>query len=90
MASFPRKVPDPPSSVTGPLALWMRAVADHLNGLPTLSVFSGLSPNSAVTGVGGNIAVNIGSASTDSRVWVKGGSATVPSKTGWTVLRTLA
>lgn len=90
MASYPRKVPDPPSAVTGEVRDWMRRVADHLNGLPTISVFSGLSPNSAVTGVGGNLAVNIGSASTDSRVWVKGGSPDVPSMTGWVVLRTSA
>jgi len=76
--------------VTGPVRDWMNAVADHLNGLPTISVFSGLSPNSAVTGVAGNLAVNIGSASTDSRLWVKGGSADVPSMTGWSVIRTLA
>lgn len=90
MASYPRKIPAPPSGMTGPLRDWMQAVATHLNGLPTISVFSGTSPNSAVTGVGGNIAVNIGSASTDSRVWVKGGSPDVPSMTGWVALRTLA
>lgn len=78
----------PPSSLTGELGDWLREVYTLLNQSPQMSYFSGTTPNSRVTGVAGDLAVNIGSASTDTRAWVKGGSATVPDQSGWVTLRT--
>ena len=76
-----------PSSITGELRGWLSDVATMLNAQPFASVFSGTTPNSVVTGIAGDMAVNVGSASTDSRFWVKGGDPTVPSQLSWVVLR---
>lgn len=81
-------LPLPPSNVTGELGLWLQEVWKRLVNTPTVSYFSGTTPNSVVTGLAGQLAVNVGSASTDTRVWVKGGSASVPSQTGWVTVRT--
>lgn len=78
----------PPSSVTGPLGSWLNDVWALLNNQPTVSYFSGTTPNSTVTGVAGDVAINIGSASTDSRAWLKGGDVTIPSQVSWVTLRT--
>lgn len=91
MALYRTKIPAPPSSISDPaLRRWCGQVADFINGLPTFSTFSALTPNSLVTGAGGDMALNLGSASTDSRVWLKGGSPDVVSTSGWVVLRTLS
>lgn len=79
-----------PSSVTGELGDFLNDVRTRLNAMPIFSYFSGLTPNSTLTGRRGNFAINIGSASTDSCVWVKGGSALTTSTTGWVALRTLS
>lgn len=82
-------VPLPPSSVTGSLGDWCLAVSRYLNSQPVISIFSGSNtPNSSLTGLAGDLAVNLQSGSTDSRLWVKGGSPDTPSKTGWVPLRT--
>ena len=78
----------PPSSVTGPLGTWLNDVFTLLNSMPRSSYFTGTTPNSLVTGVAGDVAVNVGSASTDTRIWVKGGSPITPNQTGWVTLRT--
>lgn len=80
----------PPSDVTGELGEFLSEVWTLLNQSPKVSYFSGLTPNSSLTGIRGHLAINIGSASTDSCVWVKGGSAITPSTSGWVVLRTMA
>ena len=90
MAIYRRRIPDPPSSMTGPLAAWMQGLATYLNGQPVVSLFSGVTPNSVLTGMPGDLALNVGSASTDSRFWLKGGAGNTVSKTGWVVLRTMA
>ena len=79
-----------PSSVTGPLRGYLEEVRNAVNALPQMSLFSGLSPNSSVTGQPGDLAVNVGSASTDSRVWMLGGAGSALRNTGWVVLRTSA
>ena len=76
-----------PSSITGELRGWLSDLATMVNNQPFASYFSGTTPNSLVTGVAGDMAVNIGSASTDSRFWVKGGDPVIPSQTSWVVLR---
>ena len=81
------RLAQPPSGITGPLATWLGDVFTLLNGMPRSSYFSGTTPNSVVTGIAGDMAINIGSASTDSRFWVKGGDPVIPSQTSWVVLR---
>ena len=78
----------PPSSITGPLGTWLNNVWVLLNNTPLPSYFSGTTPNSTVTGVAGDQAINIGSASTDTRLWIKGGDAAVPDQQGWVTVRT--
>lgn len=80
-------LPLPPSDLTGPLGEYLLVLWRTMNGLPNISAFSGTSPNSTVTGVPGDLAINIGSASTESRLFVKGGSARLPSTTGWNTVR---
>ena len=81
-------LPAPPSSITGPLGDYLHRIWRAFDDLPTLSYFIGTSPNSTLTGVPGDLAVNVGSASTDTRVWLKGGATRTPSTTGWVTLRT--
>lgn len=81
------KLPLPPSSVTGPIGDYLHILWQTLANVPNISYFSGTSPNSALTGVAGDLAVNVGSASTSSRLWVKGGSVTAPDKVNWSVVR---
>lgn len=74
--------------MTGELGNWLLEVWRTLNDTPSLSYFSGTTPNSNLTGLAGDVAINVGSASTDTRAWIKGGSTSVPSMTGWVTLRT--
>ena len=80
----------PPSSVTGPLGTWLGELFTTFNNLPRSSYFSGTTPNSVVTGVAGDTAVNIGSASTSSRLWVKGGDPVIPDQLNWVIVRVAA
>ena len=82
-------LPLPPSSVTGPVAEYLHEIWRVVNKMPNISAFSGSSPNSALSGVPGDLAVNTGSASTTSRLWIQGGSTRQPSTTGWAVVRVL-
>ena len=85
------RLPAPPSAVTGELGNWLRNLWGAVNALPRVSYFSGVSPNtSAITGMPGDLAINLGSASTDTRVWIMGGSMTTMKTSGWVALRTLA
>lgn len=86
--NWPVLVPDPPSTITGPLGEWLRDVASILNSkVARVSYFSGSSPNSAITALPGYLAINMSpTESTDSRAWLKGGTGTTPSMTGWNLL----
>mgnify|MGYP001590488465 CR=1 FL=1 len=91
MPSWRRKVPDPPSSFTGAERLWLSQVADAINQLPTFSRFSAAgTPNSYLSGLLGDLAFNMGSASSMSRLWVKIGPETGYSTTSWVAIRILA
>lgn len=75
--------------VTGDLYFWLLDLTQAVNSVPQLSYFSALTPNSLVTGLTGDVAINIGSASTDTRVWVLGGASLSQLTTqGWVTLRT--
>lgn len=81
-------LPPPPSGLTGVIAEYLGQMCRVINQVPNVSYFSGTTPNSVLTGVAGDLAVNVASASTDTRVWVKGGSVTQPNTSGWVTLRT--
>lgn len=88
MADFHSRIPPVPSNVTGPLADWCRLVARQLNLEGYISTFSGTDPNtSGITGLPGNIAVNIGSASTSTRAWILAGTSRSLDTDNWKPLR---
>lgn len=77
------KVPQPPSSLTGPLGEYLGLLARAINGTPTISYFSGTHPNSTVTGFAGDIAINVAPSSTASRMFIAYGSTTTRGKGSW-------
>lgn len=82
--------PQPPSDITGPLRDYLVRIAKALDRQPVFSFFSGPTPNSVVTGLPGNFAINLGSVSTTSRLWIKGGSSAISmSRVGWAAVRVL-
>lgn len=90
MPEWRRKVPDPPSSITGSFRVWLTQVADAINQQPTFSRFSAAgNPNSNVSGQLGDWCLNMGSTSTMSRFWIKIGPETGISNTSWVLVRIL-
>lgn len=73
----------PPSTITGELYRYLEDICRALNGIPNISYFSGTHPNSGLTGLAGNVAINISPASNVSRVFVKYSSALIPDKSSW-------
>ena len=81
---MPLRIPEPPSAVTGALRVYLMDLVRTLNtSVPACSYFSGATPESVVTGVAGDFAIQVGSASTNTRIWTKAGSPTVASTTSW-------
>jgi len=69
---------------------WLVKVADAINQQPTFSRFSAAgNPNSAVSGQAGDLILNMGSASTMTRLWIKIGPETGISNTSWVAVRIL-
>lgn len=88
VAKRPLRIPQVPSSLTGPMADYLRVVARQLNAEAYVSTFSGANPNtSGFTGVPGNLLVNIGSASTTTRLWVLGGGTLSIDTNDWHPVR---
>lgn len=88
MADFPARIPQVPSSITGEVGRYLRLVARQLNQEGKISIFSGTNPNtSGLSGLPGDLAVNIGSASTDSRLYVLSGAARSLDTNAWRVVR---
>lgn len=86
---FQRRVLYPPPTGNQALDQWLQSVAVVLNGLPRVSWFSGTTPNSSHTGTPGDLAINLGSGSTVTRVWMMGGDpASVVTNLGWVTLAT--
>lgn len=80
------RLPVPPSDVTGPVGKYLLEIYRAVNQIPTASYFSGANPNtSGFTGGPGDLLVNIGSASTSSRLWMMGGASV--STNSWVVVR---
>ena len=86
-----RRLPAPPSSITGVLGTWLRELHGVVEALPNVSIASfGATdtPNSRVTGMSGDLCINVGSASTDSRAWILGGGTrSALTDQGWALLR---
>lgn len=85
-----RHLVPPPSSITGALGAWLLDVHRYLESQPTFSVASFApteTPNSRVTGRGGDLCVNEGSASTASRLWLLGGERSALTNQGWALVR---
>jgi hypothetical protein len=86
-AGVPRQLPPIPSDLTAlveTLRIWHRQLTAEV----PVSIFSGANPNtSGFTGVPGNLLVNIGSASTSSRIWVREGSTASAGTNGWRIVR---
>lgn len=77
-----------PSSITGELGSLLNSWWQVLNSEPHISRFSGTDPNtSIVSGFPGDLTINVGSASTWTRVWVMSGSASSIATTGWKMVR---
>lgn len=77
----------PPSEITGVVGDYLRDLWRYIESQPQISTFSGTSPNSLVSGYPGDMTINLGSASTDTRAWLKGGGTRTWSNTGWVVIR---
>lgn len=75
-----------PSVFTGEQRTWLQELADRVAGMPAWSFFSGTTPESVVTGVAGDWALNLYSANTATMVYYKGGSPVTASKISWYVL----
>jgi hypothetical protein len=77
-------IPQPPSSISGPLGEYLRVLHRTLQNLPNMSTFSlAAGPESVVTGAPGDIIVNLTSAQTTKRAWQMTGAARISKLTGW-------
>jgi hypothetical protein len=85
---FQPKIHNPPTTGNQAVDHWLRDLAIVVNNLPRLSWFSGTTPNSVVTGTAGDIAVNLASGSTTTRLWVMGGAPSFVTNKGWITLAT--
>lgn len=82
------RIPPVPSGITGVLATYLGQIARQLNAEGYISTFSAANPNtSGLTGIPGNLAVNIGSASSWTRLWVMSGSVASRSTNSWQMVR---
>ena len=86
---YPDRIPQPPQSIKDPVVSgYLATVARILNAEAYISKFSGTDPNTSnLTGVPGNLAVNVGSASTWTRMWQMSGSIMSIGTTGWKMMR---
>jgi hypothetical protein len=82
------RLPPVPSSITGEVARYLGQIVRQLNGEGYISLFSGANPNtSGFTGLPGQLLMNIGSASTNTRIWGMGGSVASIDTNNWFALR---
>lgn len=74
----------PPSGLTGVVAEYLGQVCRVINQIPNVSYFSSnTSPNSNLTGIPGDLAVNANSLTTRPRFWIMGGQETSGRTIGW-------
>ena len=85
---MPNRLPRVPSTITGEVARYLGEIVRLLNGEAYISKFSGSAASlSAVTGIPGDLVMNVGSASTSSRLFIKGGSTASASTINWVTVR---
>lgn len=88
MAFITNRMPPVPTNIHGPIGDYLRLVIRQLNSEGYVSLFSGTNPNtSGVTGLPGALLVNIGSASTSSRLFILSGAARSQDTDSWRVVR---
>lgn len=75
--------PAPPSSLTGPISDYCRAITAAFQRIPQVSYFTAASPNGVVQGVTGDQAIYVGSTSTQTCLWIKASTPRVVSATSW-------
>lgn len=84
------RLPPVPQAISSPRVLhdYLVTIVGILNAEGYISKFSAADPNtSGLTGLPGNLAVNVGSASTWTRLWVMGGGAASLDTNGWQMVR---
>ena len=82
------RIPPIPGNIMGPIRDYLELVRRQLNAEAYISKFSGIDPNtSGITGVPADLLVNVGSASTATRLWMKKGAAQSASTISWVPLR---
>lgn len=81
----PYRIPEVPWGIKDPkVHEWMVQVARQLNSEAFISKFSGTDPNtSGITGIPGNLVVNVGSASSNTRMWQMAGSVASIATNTW-------
>jgi hypothetical protein len=80
----------PPSGFTGQQRRWLELVQAALNATPVFSWGSFATPNSNVSGVLSDFFINTGSASTETRLFMKVGPASgTVSNISWATVRIL-
>ena len=80
---MPNKISPVPSGFTGAQADYLVTLANAVNRMPTFSFFSGTTPESVITGIAGDFALNLYSANTATMIFYKGGSPVTASKVSW-------
>ena len=83
MAKYVSRIEQPPPSGNQRLDQWLRDFANQWNSHPRMSWFSGTTPNSNLTGTPGDIAINLASGSTMTRMWVMTGDTSLVTTLGW-------
>lgn len=83
------RIPQPPIGLQDPVMYqYLTTVARILNAEAYISKFSAANPNtSGLTGIPGNLAVNVGSGSTWTRLWMMGGGPASTSTNSWQMFR---
>lgn len=85
---MPYNFPLPPSGVTGPVRDYLaKLVTEVINHLPVFSYASLATPNSVYTGKVPDFFINIGSASTQTRLFMN--IAPTTSTVSWATIRIL-
>ncbi len=79
------RVPQPPQTEDQSQTRWLRQVADALNQIPNLSIFSFTTPNSNITANPASLGFNLGTDvdSSVSALWIKQVGS---GNTGWVEL----
>lgn len=89
-----RNLNPPPPSINGPLGNWLGDLHRWIEGQPqhsTASFAATDTPNSRVTGFPGAMCTNLASASTQSKLWILGGSdPSTRTDQGWQLVRVVA